>query len=166
MTRRSLLRLVPLVPFVLLGCKDALSPLYRPGPPPKLGDFFIQVDSVIVTPNPVRRGDSVTVVLRGGQAADCTRWVLVRRYQTVVEARLEPWGIRGNGPPCSALQDGEMRVRAPENGEVDSFTLTVLQPGGRDLHVRVALTGPDPRFTGPPARPKRPPARDSARAGK
>ena len=120
------------------------------------------VDSVIVAPNPVARGDSVTVVLRGGPAADCMSWALWKVYQTTVEARIEPCGIRGSWAACHPLQDYPMRVAAPETATVDSFTVTVSQPGKRALRVRVGLTGPDPRLARPRARPKRRPVADSA----
>jgi hypothetical protein len=120
----------------------------------------MSVDSVIVTPNPVARGDSVTVVLRGSQAADCMGWALWKVYQTTVEARIEPWGIRGDFLPCHPLQDYPMRVPAPETTRIDAFTVTVIQPRNRELHVRVSLTGPDPRLDRPPARPTRRPPGD------
>jgi hypothetical protein len=162
MTLWRLVRLVPIGLCAVVGCTETLAPRLRLGAAPRFGDFLMSVDSVIVTPNPVARGDSVTIVLRGGQAAECIGWTVVTGNPASVETHVEPWGVRGNLSPCRRLQDAWIRIAAPEAAAVESFTVIVIQPRNRELHVRVGLTGPDPRRARPPARPTRRPAGDSA----
>jgi hypothetical protein len=124
------------------GCQEALDPLYRSQSAPAFGDFLIQIDSVSVSPNPARQGDTLVVRLFGGMRdVACVPWT-ISTANAGYRVDLAAWGRRradgGNFSPCRRLSEQPIHVVVNLPGGHEYLSIMVHQPSGTlELEVPV-----------------------------
>lgn len=135
-------RLVPIALVSILGCSEAMDPLYRSQSAPAFGEFIIPIDSITVTPDPARQGDTLSIRLfHSLPTGDCTPWTIVKQ-NAGYRVEFTVWGRRQvMPPPCHPLPGQPVKIALNLPGGHEVFTIVVNQPGRAPLQREVIIRG-------------------------